>query len=167
MPVYSVDKLIAEARRIAAEYRRATGKPLGISAEIAQHDACQYLHLEPVEAETGYDVVGLEEPRKGRRIQVKGRAIFDEARGGQRIGQLRLEQDWDSVVLVLMDPEFETTEIYEASRQAIVDAMEDSGQSRRSNRGAMSVARFKHIAQLVWNREEGLIDDEVWSNQSV
>lgn len=167
MPVYSVDKLISEARRIAAEYRRATGKPLGISAEIAQHDACHYLHLEPVEAETGYDAIGVEEPRKGRRIQIKGRAIFDESKGGQRLGQLRLEQDWDSVALVLMDPEFETTEIYEASRQAILDALEDATQSRRSNRGAMSVARFKHIAQLVWTREEGLITNIIWSNQSV
>jgi hypothetical protein len=34
--LYSVDKLISEVRRIAAEYRRATGKALGIiGAEFA------------------------------------------------------------------------------------------------------------------------------------
>ena len=58
MSLYSVDKLISEARRIAAEYRRATGKPLGISAEIASHDACTFLELEPHEDAIGYDAVG-------------------------------------------------------------------------------------------------------------
>lgn len=166
MALYSVDKLISEARRIAADYRRATGKPLGISAEIARHDACQFLQLEPVEnTNQGFDAVGQQPPRQDRRIQIKGRAIFDESKSGQRIGQLKTDQDWDSVVLVIMDENFETTEIYEAMRSQIMEELEQASASR-SRRGAMSVARFKHLAQLVWTREQGLIGDEIWSNQA-
>ena len=33
-------------------------------------------------------------------------------------------------------------------------------------RGAMTVARFKIVARLVWTREEGELDDEVWDNRS-
>lgn len=77
MSLYSVDKLISEARRIAAEYRRTTGKPLGISAEIARHDACTNLELEPQEDAAGYDAIGLKGEREGVRFQIKGRAIFD------------------------------------------------------------------------------------------
>ena len=165
MSVYSVDKLISEARRIAAEYRRATGKPLGISAEIAQHDACQILHLEVAPQGSSFDAIGTEGERKGRRIQIKGRAVFDESKGGQRIGQLKTEQDWDSLVLVVMNEEFETTEIYEASREDVLQAMQDASSSR-NRRGAMSLARFKRIAQMVWNREQGLVEDEVWTNQA-
>ena len=164
--LYSVDKLISEARRIAAEYRRATGKPLGISAEIAAHDACTYLELEAHEDALGYDAVGLQGEREGCRFQIKGRAIFDEKKGGQRLGQIKIEQDWDKILLVLMDEDFETTEIYEASRDDMLEEVDETANSKRTKRGAMSVARFKRLAHLVWNREEGLIVDEVWDNQA-
>jgi len=164
--LYSVDKLISEARRIAAEYRRATGKPLGISAEIAAHDACTYLELEAHEDAVGYDAIGLKGQRKGSRFQIKGRAIFDEKKGGQRLGQIKTEQSWDNILLVLMNEDFETTEIYEASRDDMLEELDEAGSSNRKKRGAMSVARFKHLAQLVWNREEGLLVDEVWDNQA-
>lgn len=164
--VYSVDKLMGEARRLAAEYRRATGQPLAVSGEIAKYDAARLLDLEVVQDPAlGYDAVGKSGERAGRRVQIKGRAIFDESKGGQRIGQLRLDQEWDSVVLVLMDEEFEPFEIYETERAAIVDAVQENEGSKRSKRGAMSVAKFKIIGRLVWNREEGPVDDEVWENR--
>ncbi|MGA7802908.1 MAG: hypothetical protein WCC36_19080 [Gammaproteobacteria bacterium] len=167
MTVYSVDKLIAEARRLAADYRRATGKSLaGVGSEIADYDAARLLDLELVtDRSEGYDAVGRGE-REGKRIQIKGRAIFDEAKSGQRIGQIKAEQVWDRVVLVLMDEEFEPFELYEAEREDVVQAVEDAAASRRSKRGALSVAKFKRIARLVWTREEGLISDEIWDNQT-
>lgn len=164
--LYSVNKLISEARRIAAEYRRATGKPLGISAEIARHDACTYLELEAHEDAIGYDAVGLKADREGLRFQIKGRAIFDEKKGGQRLGQIKIEQDWDKILLVIMDENFETTEIYEASRKDILQNIDETGTSNRQKRGVMSVARFKRLSHLAWNQDEGLIDDEVWDNQA-
>ena len=164
--VYSVDKLISEARLLAAEYRRATGQPLGISTEIARHDACQLLDLEPAaEGVGGYDAIGHGE-RQGQRIQIKGRVIFDEAKRNQRIGQLKLDQEWDSVMLVLMDENYATESIYEADRLAIIEALDEQKDSSRSKRGAMSVAKFKNIARLVWNHVEGVVADEVWDNQS-
>jgi hypothetical protein len=165
--IYSVDKLMAETRRIAAEYRRTMGKSLGgVSGEIAIHDACRLLDLEPVtgNAQGGYDAVGRGD-REGKRVQIKGRAIFDEGKSGQRIGQLKVEQEWDSVVLVLMDDNFEPVELYEAERADVLEALEDSGTSKRAKRGAMSVAKFKNIGRMVWNSTEGLVDDEIWDNR--
>ena len=44
MSVYAEEKLIGQARLLAAEYRRTMGKPLpGISSEIALHDAIRLL----------------------------------------------------------------------------------------------------------------------------
>lgn len=166
MGVYSVDKLMGEARRLAAEYRKATGQPLAISGEIAKYDAARLLDLESCQdPQLGYDAVGKSGALAGKRVQIKGRAIFDEAKGGQRIGQLKLEQDWDSVLLVLMDEEFETFEIHAADRASLVDAVEEGAESRRSKRGALSVAKFKAIGHLVWTREDGLLEDEVWENR--
>ena len=103
MGVYAVDKLMQEARRLAAEYRRATGQPLGISGEIAEYDAARLLGLEIIkDPSLGYDAVG-HGAHEGRRIQIKGRVIFDERKQAHRLGQLNLDREWDSVILVLMD----------------------------------------------------------------
>lgn len=161
MSIYEVDKLIGEARRIAAEYRRTTGTSLPITGEIAKHDACMYLELTPEkDNQAGYDAID----KDGHRIQVKGRAIFDEGKGGQRLGQMKLEQPWDGLAMVLMDENFETTEIYLANRSAIEASIEEQANSNRNKRGAISVARFKHLGELVWNKEEGRITDQIWNN---
>lgn len=165
MAVFALDKLISEARHLASEYRKATGRPLaGVSNEVAVYDAARLLDLELTDSNTaGYDAVGRGE-REGKRIQIKGRAIFDERKKGQRIGQLKMDQEWDSIMLVLMDEEFEPYEIYEALRDDIADEL-DKSSSNRSKRGAMSVAKFKIISQLVWTRDEGVVEDEVWENR--
>ena len=164
MSVYAADKLIGQARQLAAEYRRTMGKPLpGISSEIAQHDAIRLLSLEPADATAGgYDAI---DPARGdKRIQIKSRTIFDESKSGQRIGQIKVEQPWDSVVLVLMDEEYQPYEIYEAERGELLEYIGKSS-SGRSKRGALSVARFKIIGRLAWDAVNGL-EGEVWDNQA-
>ncbi len=165
MSLYSVDKLISQTRKLAADYRRATGQALPLTGEIANFDAANLLDLELLQpAPGGYDAIGRSGERQGMRYQIKGRAIFDDSKGGHRIGQLKLEQEWDAVLLVLLDEDYEAFEIYEADRDTIVEAMDESGGSR-GKRGAMSVARFRNIARLAWQRGEGEIMDEVWENR--
>lgn len=167
MEVYSLDKLIAEARRLASEYRRATGKSLGLTGEIARYDAARLLGLELVPAQEGigYDAIGRGR-WEGLRVQVKGRAIFDEGKPGARLGQLKAGQDWDLLMVVLMDERFEPAEIHEADRATVLAAVEESRDSRRSRRGPLSVARFKAIGRLVWTRENGLEDGGYWDNRA-
>jgi len=160
--IYSLDKLISETRRLAAEFRRTTGQVLPVSAEIARYDAARILGLELKEQRIrGVDAIGRGE-REGQKIQIKGRVIVDEQKGGQRIGQLNRDGDWDLVILSLMDADYEPFEIYEATREEILEVLDDTS-SKRARRGAMSVARFKIIGRLIWSRENGL-EPEVWSN---
>jgi hypothetical protein len=163
--LYAPDRLIAQARHLAAEYRRTMGRPLpGVSNEIAEHDAIRLLGLEPRPQgpEGGYQAT--DPARGGLRIQIKSRTIFDEQKGGQRIGQLNLEQPWDALVLVLMDADYEPYEIYEVERENVVEAMAGIS-ANRAKRGALSVARLKIIGRLAWTREDGL-EPEVWDNQA-
>jgi len=165
LSVYAADKLIAQARQLAAEYRRTMGKPLpGISSEIAEHDAVKLLGLELVDTgvEGGFDAI--DPKRDDKRIQIKSRTIFDESKSGQRIGQMKLDKQWDSVLLVLMDEDYEPYEMYEAQRQDILDCIGKSSSSR-AKRGAMSVARFKIIGRLAWSKQNG-VEPEIWDNQS-
>lgn len=166
MGVYALDKLIGETRRLAAEYRRATGKTLPVSAEIAIHDGIRFLGLEPAEdGDHGCDALRRRADRV-ERIQIKGRAVFNENKPAHRLGQLKLDKPWDSLVLVIMDDDYETVEIYEAARADVEACLNDHAGSRRNRRGSMSVAQFKIIGQRVWTRENGLEDDGYWDNQS-
>ena len=153
MAVYSVEKLIGQARQLAADYKRTTGKTLpGISVEIAEHDVARLLGLELcADRSAGYDAVG----KGGKRIQIKGRAIFNDSKSGYRIGQIKVEKPWDSIVLVLMDENYEPFEIYEANREVLIEVLGESSESQKK-RGALSVSRFRIIGDLVWTKEEGL-----------
>lgn len=158
MSVYAADKLIAQARILAAEYRETMGKPLpGISNEIAEHDAIRLLGLNPKpEGAVGYDAT--DPARNDLRIQIKSRAVFDETKANQRLGQLNINQDWDSVLLVIMDHQYMPVEMYEAHRDELEEHMYESSSSR-AKRGAMSLAKFKKIARLAWTPEQGRIVD--------
>jgi hypothetical protein len=159
MAVYDVEKLMREARKLAADYRRATGKPLGISTEIAVHDVIRLMGLVPAQPNAGgYDAIGTG-PRQGKYIQIKGRTLFEDSKGVQRIGQLKTEQEWDSVMLILMDDDYEPLEIYEAERAALLEAVAETS-ANRAKRGAMSVGRFKAIGRKVWAAGKGVIDAE-------
>lgn len=163
MSIYALEKLISETRRLAAEFRRTTGQTLPVTGEIARYDVARLLDLELLEQrQGGVDAIGRGE-REGLKIQIKGRLILEEHKGGQRIGQVNREGDWDRVALSLMDGDYEPFAIYEASREEILESL-DEVSSKRARRGAMSVARFKIIGRLVWSRENGL-EPEVWSNR--
>ena len=156
MSVYSIDKLIAETRRLAAEYRRSTGQSLPVSGEIARHAAARILDLTLCESRTGgVDALGKGR-REGQRIQIKSRIMTQNTKPGTRLGQLNTAGDWNRLLLVIMDEEYEPCEIYEAAREDIMDEIEEAAGSKRSKRGALSIAKFKNISWLIWTRETGM-----------
>jgi len=160
VPVFSIDKLTDEARRLALEYREATGKTLPITGEIAMNDAIRLLNLKPNEtSEPGFDAV-LSLNGKDIRVHVKGRAIF-KPKGGYRLGHLNMEQSWDAILLVVMNDKFETEEIYLCNRDELESFLGDTTANRR---GTISVARFRNIGTLLWSLVNGLEDNGYWSN---
>ena len=157
--IYSVDKLIEQARQLAADFKKMTGKPLpGVSNEIAEYDARQLLKLKLSDDRSqGYDAV-----RNGigpKKIQIKARTIFNDNIRGQRLGQIKIDMDWDSVVLVLLNEDYRAYEIFEASREDILANINDN--KNRQKRGVLSISKFRNIAKLVWTKENGL-DESIW-----
>jgi hypothetical protein len=154
-----------ETRRLAAEYRRATGQTLPVSAEIAKFDAIRLLHLNPLTVTlSGVDALGSDK-LPHQRIQIKGRVIFDEAKSGHRIGQLNLDGEWNVLVLVLMDEKYEPIEIYQMDRDTVKQVIE-SNDNKRGKRGAMSVAKFKALGRRVWSAVLGIENEEIWENKA-
>ncbi|MDQ7073207.1 MAG: hypothetical protein Q9N32_06740 [Gammaproteobacteria bacterium] len=155
MDLYSIDKLMHETRQLAAKYRQATGSTLAVTGEIARFDVAKTLKLNLVDDMTlGHDAIGTGD-REGLRILIKGRVIFEDSKSSPRIGQIKADGRWDHVVLVLFDDDYMPVEMYETTEEAIKEAS-SAGASGSANkkRGAMSVAQFKKIGQLVWNRPD-------------
>lgn len=151
MALYSIDKLINETRRLAAEFRRTTGTMLPVSAEIARYDVSHHLDLTlNNDHSLGYDAIGNNE-RSGQRVQIKSRVIGDCVKSGHRLGQLNPNGNWDIVILSLMDNEFEPLEMYQLSHDETAAALSSSKKQR-----TISVAKFKIIGDLVWTREHGV-----------
>jgi len=147
MSLYDVAKLMTEARRLAADYYKATGQTLPLTNEIARFDAMRLLDLLPVKEEiAGVDAIGQGE-RAEQKIQIKGRVQFRDSKAKQRIGQLALDGKWDRVVLVLLDEHYNATELVEVKRDAIEQALVGVAQNKR---GAMTIHKFKSLGSVVW-----------------
>ncbi|PCI06810.1 MAG: hypothetical protein COB77_05895, partial [Gammaproteobacteria bacterium] len=74
MPLYSIDKLINETRRLAAEFKNTTGTMLPVSGEIARYDVSTLLDLKLEDNNKGYDAIG-KGVRDGLRVIIKSRVI--------------------------------------------------------------------------------------------
>jgi len=145
----SLIRLLAEAKRLARHYYQLTGRPLGITGEIAECEAIRLLRLRPAPVrQPGYDAVG----RGGERLQIKGRVIVGQLKGGARLGAIKLKHPWDAVLLVLLDANFAATAIYRAERPDLRLALTRPGSRARIERGQLSISKFKAIGRRVWPR---------------
>lgn len=141
----TIEKAVVVARR----YRRIAGKPLGITGEVGEFITADLMNLRLTEArQPGYDAVAVD----GHLIQIKARCILPDSNGGQRLGSIKLVHEWDTVMLILMNKDFEPFAIYEAKRTDIERELAKPGSKARNERGALSINKFKSIASLVWSR---------------
>jgi hypothetical protein len=144
----TLGKLIEQAKVVANEYRRLTGRPLGITGEVAEYEAIRLLGLKLAKArEAGHDAT---DPKTGLRIQIKGRTLYSSKKKG-RVPKIDLEQEaWDVVLLVLLDQDFEPIWIYEAQRPDIEMRLRKPGSKARNERGQMDISQFISISRLIW-----------------
>lgn len=142
--------LLGEVKSLAREYYELTGKPLGVTGEIAEYEAARILGLELSPArQTGYDAIRTS--RGGDQcLQIKGRRLATSSNPGQRLGAIDLDKEWDAVILVLLDENFDPTAMYEADRQTVEEALLAPGSKARNVRGQLSVSKFRSIGQQVW-----------------
>lgn len=144
-----LSELVSAAKSVAIGYKHLTGRPLSITGEVAEYEAVRLLGLEIADArQSGFDARDAD----GTRFQIKGRCLGSHAKSGQ-IGGIRLDREWDAVLLVLLDEEFAPVSIYVASRPAVEAALAAPGSQARNKRGALSVSKFKSIGKLVWTRD--------------
>jgi len=147
-------RLLKQAKKLAKRYRELTGRPLGVTGEIAEAEAVSLLKLELAPPRTaGYDVI-RRTPAGIQRLQVKGRVVLSKKMAGQRMGTINIKHNCDAVLLVLLDQDYNTTRIYEAPRKLVVKEIKRPGSKARNQRGALSISTFcNRLARQVWPRE--------------
>lgn len=148
-------EILRQAKGLAQEYRQLTGKPLGITGEVAEYEAAKHLRVKLASARhAGFDAT--DESTK-RTYQIKGRCMLPGCKPGQRLGSIDITKPFDAVLLVLLDKDFDATHIYEADRASVIEALTKPGSKSRNERGAMSVSLFRKIGRKVWERTLGVV----------
>jgi hypothetical protein len=148
VPLGEIGEVLQRAKQAAIDYYRLTGKPLGVTGEVGEYEAARLLGLTLADARApGYDATD----QSGRRYLIKARAFSDAGRRkSQRLGAIKLDHAWEAVLLVLMDENLGTLEIWEAERSSVAEALSAPGSKARNERGALAVSSFKRIAKRVW-----------------
>ncbi len=143
-------RLLQDAKAIAKRYRALTDRPLGITGEIGEYEAARLLGVELAGVrQSGFDAI-RRVGGKMQHLQIKTRCLLPGAKPGQRVGRIELSKEWDAVLLVLLNEDFEAIAIYEAERAAVEAALRAPGSKARNERGALAVTKFKSIGRRVW-----------------
>jgi len=148
-----VEEILATVKPLAGEYYRITGKPLGVTGEVAEYVVAQKLGLTLAPArEAGYDAIRTAPNGQLERIQIKGRAFGEASKRSQRLGRIKSGAACDRIILVLLDNStLEPIEMYEAAYDEVIEHLKRPGSRARNERGAMSVSAFKKLAEPIWS----------------
>lgn len=151
MSIRTEGEILNEVKRLAVEYYSVTGKPLGVSGEIAEFEAAEKLGLTLADVRTaGYDAIRINNGNT-EKIQIKGRRIVSgKPRYRGRVPSINLKQPFDAVALVLMDETYDAFEIWEASQEAVRERLTAPGSKSRNERGSMAISQFVSIATKIW-----------------
>ncbi|MFN0046971.1 MAG: hypothetical protein ACKVOS_10940 [Sphingorhabdus sp.] len=144
--------LFQDIRSLALRYRNATGKPLGVTGELAELAASQILGVELAPARTaGFDG-WLVRGGDRLRVQIKGRAVPWATRYVGRCPAIKCGDQFDIVLLILVDNQtMQPREIWEADEKDIVARLSVPGSRSRNERHSMGISQFKSIARLIWS----------------
>lgn len=145
------EEILRDVKALAIEYYAATGKPLGVTGEIAEVEAARLLGLQLADARSpGFDALDPA-TTPARRLQIKGRRIGPTGTWG-RVPSINTDHDFDTVMLVLLHADYSVSEIWEAARDAVIARLDAPGSKARNERRSMAVAQFRTIATRIWPR---------------
>jgi hypothetical protein len=143
-----IENILERSKELAIEYKKLTGRPLGITGEIGEFTAAKLLNLKLTEArQAGYDAID----DKKEKIQIKTRCL-DQIKG-YRLGKLSMNQEWDSVIFVHLNHEYEPVSIHKAYRKEVLMELERPGSKTRNERGLLGIRKFLSISKEIWKTD--------------
>lgn len=142
-----LSEIIRRAKEVARDYYALTGKPLGITGEIGEYEAARLFDMELAEARmAGFDAIKPD----GTKVQIKTRYLSEEDENKRRVPAIKMDYDWDTAMLVLLNEDFEVRSIYEVTRDAFSKGI-SSSTDKTTLKGAPNIRIFKQFSQKVWS----------------
>ncbi len=141
---YDVGMLMAQTRRLASDYREQTGQALPVTEELARFDAINLIGLTKIADQEGVDATNA---LVDEFYLIKGRVIFKGGKARQKLGQLGLHYEWNHLLMVIYDAQYQPNQIFKIERTIIEKELDKLPVSKR---GSMTVAKYKAIGQLIW-----------------
>lgn len=143
--------ILRDARKLAVAYYSVTGKPLGVTGELAELAAHEVLGIDLADARNpGFDGWMY---RGGRalRVQIKGRAVAADRKYLGRCPSIKCDASFDVCHLVLLDrATMEPFEIWEADEADIATRLDIPGSKARNIRKSMGISQFIGIGRCIW-----------------
>lgn len=166
---YDTKILMAQTRKLAADYRSQTGHAMPVTEELARFDAVRLLGLAKVEGQEGIDAISkidkVNADGAPLRYLIKGRVIFKGGKARQKLGKLSLNAKWNTLLMVIYNADYLPNHIYQIDRAVIKQALATVASDKR---GSMTVAKYKAIGKLIWdsesqtnNKEQGDIEKDI------
>jgi len=148
---HAVKALLYRAKILATQYYALTGKPLGVTGEVAEYEAAQKLGLILADARSPFFDAFRDLPDRQERFQIKGRAVSRQDKYRGRVPTIKCAGDFDAVLLVLLDRmTFDVIEIWHAEKEKVRKRLEVPGSKARNERGSLAISQFKSIADRIW-----------------
>lgn len=119
-------EVMERVKQDARRYLLLTGRPLGVTGEVAEYEAARLLGVKlAVVRQAGYDAIDRID-HADRLLQIKGRYLPHRRFAGQRIGTLGAGHAWDALLVVLLEEDFNAFEIWEIDRSTALANSEAS-----------------------------------------
>ncbi|NCS87600.1 MAG: hypothetical protein AUK34_04915 [Ignavibacteria bacterium CG2_30_36_16] len=150
-----INEILNEVKRLAKEYKLITGRVMGVTGEIAENETSKILGLELVQVRNpGYDSI-KKDNEKIIKYEIKGRIKSNKYRS-QRTSKININEEWDKLLLTIMNDDYEVLDIYEADKKEIVKALQKTGSKARSEKFTLSLGEVIRVSQKVWSNNKGL-----------
>ncbi|MDZ7895233.1 MAG: hypothetical protein U5M50_09935 [Sphingobium sp.] len=149
--IHQLPALVQRIRDVALEYYQVTGKPLGVTGELAELAAAEILGVVLSDArQAGYDAID-HSCLPPRRVQIKGRAINVTRPYIGRCPSIKCGGLFDDVLLVLLDKvTLKPFEIWRSTEADVIQRLNAPGSKARNERSSMGISQFRSIAKCVW-----------------
>ena len=138
--------ILRDAKVLAQQYRALTGKPLGITGEVAEYEAAHILGVELTARQAGYDATentgsNFATSRDAVCFRLQARPAPAARSTSQKSGTAFSSCCWTKISTPSkFRPNVETRSCRSGG----------SGSKARNERGALGVAKFKAIGKLRW-----------------
>tara|TARA_Y100001954_G_C15517434_1_gene457577 strand:+ start:184 stop:588 length:405 start_codon:yes stop_codon:yes gene_type:complete len=114
---------------------------------VGEYQAAKILVLELKPARTkGFNATDPD----GKKYEIKVRCVRQNKSNSQQTSKINIDAEWDYLLLILMNPDFEPLEIHRAKFMDVKRAICEPSSTARNKRQTPLISMVKSIGKRIW-----------------